>query len=212
MLNKIIQSSIYLQSIRLYGRLTHSFGSNVTVRQYCHVRHQRKNNSSSEVNELSKYPGYKVVYRFPYIKYASLLSRLKLNQTIITGICVPASIVLQTLNIVSQNDCLAISCTCLLLTFWTHFTFFICNNLIGLVYFKQDDQKVILSYLNYWGKRTDLTTSLQNIVPLTDTPVNVANRLYRKLDIVTCKEKLKISIPYGRITEKTHFEIIFGSV
>lgn len=100
----------------------------------------------------------------------------------------------------------------LLLTFWTHFTFFICNNLIGLVYFKQDDKKVILSYLNYWGKRTDLTTSLQNIVPLTDTPVNIASSLYRKLDIVSCKQKLKISIPYGKITEKTHFEIIFGSV
>lgn len=108
----MIQSSTYLQSARLYGRLTYRFGSNVTVRQYCHVRHQHKNNSCSEVNELSKYPGYKVVYRFPYIKYASLLSRLKLNQTIITGVCVPASIVLQTLNIISQNDCLAVSCTC----------------------------------------------------------------------------------------------------
>lgn len=101
-----------------------------------------------------------------------------------------------------------------LLVLMLHTIGFTCNNLVGTIYMKDKDdlenQDVIISYINYWGKRIDLKTTVDDIIPFTENMRNTSNSLYKILSTKSCKQKLKVYIKYGKITEEASFSNIFG--
>lgn len=100
-----------------------------------------------------------------------------------------------------------------LLVLMLHTIGFTCNNLVGTIYVKDKDlenQNVIISYINYWGKRIDLRTTVDDIIPFTENFMNTSNSLYKILSIKSCKQKLKVYTKYGKVTEEATFSNIFG--
>ncbi|XP_076220852.1 transmembrane protein 186-like [Nomia melanderi] len=178
--------------------------------KYCSPVSHNKRTYSTEINNPTKFPGYDVIYTFPYIRKFSVLNKAKRNLTVFTGVSTLTSLCLQLSDFIPTNECLLITGIGCTLTTMFHVLTFMCNNIIGFVYFKKEDKTIILSYSNYWGKRINFRTDIQNVSPLSETPLNVCSYMYRIVNIKSCKEKLKLSLPYGRIVKGDHFSNIFN--
>jgi len=100
--------------------------------------------------------------------------------------------------------------TGILTTMWLHVLGFLCNNLIGCVYLKLDEKKVILSYIDYWGKRIDLKVSFNEIYPMSDNSISITDPLYKKIMLTSQMEILKINMKFGQIIDDDKFRCILG--
>lgn len=110
----MVQFAIYLQSINLHKRLIHRISTKVNnaVKQCNKIEDKKENNCRSEINKpINKFPGYKVIYTFPHIKYINYINVLKRNQTILTGVLIPITMSLQMIDFISINSELSILLT-----------------------------------------------------------------------------------------------------
>lgn len=89
---------------RLCGRSLYCTSSNVRpqISRLCHA--VNKNEEKREVEITSeRFHDYKVIYIFPYVKYASLINFMKYRLTIFTGATVPVIAGLCLTNVVSLD-------------------------------------------------------------------------------------------------------------
>lgn len=77
---------------------------------------------------------------------------------------------------------------------------------------KLDKQKVILSYIDYWGKRKDTEIAIDQIIPMSDNPISITDSLYRKVMFSSQEQKLKINMKLGRIIDTENFTCILGTI
>lgn len=77
---------------------------------------------------------------------------------------------------------------------------------------KLEEEKVILSYVNYWGKRRDLEVSLNEVIPISDNSISGTDFLYRKVMFSSQKQSLKINLQLGRITDMENFKCVLGTI
>lgn len=101
--------------------------------------------------------------------------------------------------------------TGVLTTIWMYSLGIFCNNLVGYVYIKLDKRKVILSYVDYWGKRMDLETTINEIIPMSDNAISITDYLYREILFTSQKQKLKINMKLGRIIDMDNFKYTLGT-
>jgi len=101
--------------------------------------------------------------------------------------------------------------TGVLSTIWIHSLGIFCNNLIGYIYIKLDKRKVILSYVDYWGKRIDMEITIDEIIPMSDNAIGITDYLYKKILFTSQKQKLKINMKLGRIIDMDKFNHILGT-
>ncbi|XP_015428707.1 PREDICTED: transmembrane protein 186 [Dufourea novaeangliae] len=156
------------------------------------------------------FPDYEIIYSFPKIKYLAMLNLAKRNQTIMCGACILPCVGLQWIGFISPSGCETI----LLLSCWftisIHIATILLTNAVGYIYFNEKNQQVIVSYLSYWGKRIDLKTDIENIIPISECRKNVFYMVYRVLMIKNCKHNLKLTIPYGQTVQKEYMAYILG--
>ncbi|XP_076474281.1 uncharacterized protein LOC117161419 isoform X2 [Bombus vancouverensis nearcticus] len=136
------------------------------------------------------------------------------NKKINLGALIPVTVSLQMLDFMSSMENLSFTAGNCLLVLMLHTIGYTCNNLVGTIYVKDKDdsenQNVIISYINYWGKRIDLRTTVDDIIPFTENFMNTSNSLYKILKIKSCKQTLKVYTKYGKVTEEASFSNIFG--
>ncbi|XP_068966220.1 uncharacterized protein [Bombus flavifrons] len=191
----------------------HSYNSiNDIIRRYNHA--SNKKYTTSPTIKSKKFPDYKIIYMFPYAICPYIFNKFKRNYTICAGALIPVTVSLQMLDFMSSMENLSFTaCNCLLVLM-LHTIGFTCNNLVGTIYVKDKDdlenQDIIISYINYWGKRIDLRTTADDIIPFTENFMNTSNSLYKILNIKSCKQKLKVYTKYGKVTEEANFSNIFG--
>ena len=112
-------------------------------------------------------------------------------------------------NLLYISDCILASTL--------HTIGFLCNNIVGAIYLKEDGkdkedlkkQKIIISYVNYWGTRIDLKTTADNIIPFAEDYTNVSNDFFKTLHVKSSNQKFKVYLKYGKIG-KPSFYNIFG--
>ncbi|XP_076288890.1 transmembrane protein 186-like [Lasioglossum baleicum] len=208
---QFVYKMMHLPKNQFYGRLINRLFSNTNINKYCHTNIYKKViNDSTKILKSEKYPDYEVVYTFPYIKHLCAVNIIKRNQTVFTGACTLTCIGARLLDLISTDICLSTIVTSSLLTLTLHVSAIMCNNIIAFVYLRKEDQNVILSYSNYWGKRVDLKTDVMSILPLSETPINICSKFYRILNIKSCQTPLKLFVPYGQIVQEKNFVNIFG--
>lgn len=179
------------------------------VGRLCHAA--AKNEEKREVETASiKFPDYKIIYSFPYIRYVSAMNVTKYRLTIFILAFTPAMAGLNLMDIVPFDITSSCIASGVLVTLWVHSFTILCNNLIGYVYVK-DKQKVILSYVDYWGKRIDLETTIDDIIPISDNPISITDSLYKKVIVSSLKPTLKINMKLGRIINADSFKYILGT-
>ncbi|KAL6425718.1 hypothetical protein ACFW04_009660 [Cataglyphis niger] len=174
--------------------------------------HAIKNEEKRKVEITStRFAGYKVIYSFPYIKYASIINMVKYKITIFTAAVVPVMVGLYLTDTVSLETTTSAIASGVITTVWLHSLGILCNNLIGYVYMKLDKQKIILSYVDYWGKRIDMETPIDEIIPISDNPISITDVLYKKVMFFSQKQRLKINIKLGQIIDMDNFKCTLGT-
>ncbi|CAK9798964.1 Transmembrane protein 186 [Anthophora plagiata] len=180
---------------------------NGVIRRCSHIIDKQECDVPPKTIQSKIYPDYKIIYKFPYIVHASLLNKVKRNYLVFVGASVPVFGILTIVDSISVEYAMSgLACSFGILA-TMHIICKLCNNLIGVIYYKEDDNKVIISYLNYWGKRVDLLTDVNDVI-LQETILKITP-LYEKLYVRSHKKYLKVSMKFGNIIEKSIFPDIF---
>ncbi|KYM94996.1 PREDICTED: transmembrane protein 186-like [Cyphomyrmex costatus] len=181
------------------------------IKTISHVANKSEEKRKEEFTS-TRFPDYEVIYVFPFIKQACGINVVKYRFTIFTGVVAPIIVGLHLANFLPFDITTVSLTTGIITTLWLHSVGILCNNLIGYVYLKLDEEKVILSYIDYWGKRIDLKVSCNEIYPMSDNPISITDPLYRKITLTSQKEILKINMKLGQIIDVDKFRCILGMV
>lgn len=152
---------------------------------------------------------YRIIYRFPHIRTARAISRMKLYQTALTGTCVPLSIFLYSNGHAGPEVCIAAvsvsSFAAVMLCVMSAYT----RRLIGLVAVSGDGSVIRLSHLTFWGKRHDVYVPPEDVVPFSDTSENESDA-YLKVRRYSSPDVLYLTLKYGQIVDQEAVARVFG--
>jgi len=151
------------------------------------------------------------IYKFPYITHAYVLCRLKIYQTCITVIMVPASIALNSAGMVTVLQCqlsIAVSAiACVIL--YVMGSFF--RRLVGIMYVNRAQDTLKISHLTFMGNRRNKLVPIQDVVPLADIGNSTPKVIYHPLRLYSSNEDYYYYIlRYGGILQPNLFQLVFG--
>ncbi|NXN20525.1 TM186 protein, partial [Nycticryphes semicollaris] len=152
---------------------------------------------------------FKLVYRFPWIKYCRVLSRLKLVQTATTLVTLPPICYLYLQDQVSQA----------VLLYTTGITLFagamLCGmsyffrRIIGLIYLNETGCTVKVAHLTFWGRRNDIYCPIETVMTL-DEVGDSKGELLLQFKRYNSTDILYFTTKFGQIVDKKRFTQIFG--
>ncbi|XP_054850743.1 transmembrane protein 186 [Eublepharis macularius] len=154
---------------------------------------------------------FKLIYRFPGIKYCRALSRLKLMQTALTVVVLPPVWFFYWQNQVTQAQCLystGIACFAGIMLYAMSYYF---RRIIGMMYLNKDGTVLRVSHLTFWGKRKDFCCPVETIMTLDDIGED------RKEVLLQFKQYdgdqfLYFTLRFGQVVDKDGFAKVFGEV
>ncbi|KAJ7411065.1 transmembrane protein 186 [Willisornis vidua] len=154
---------------------------------------------------------FKLVYRFPGIKYCRVLSRLKLLQTATTAVMLPPIWYLYLQDQVSQNILLYTTGLAAFAGAMLYGMSYFFRRIIGLIYLSESGQTVRVAHLTFWGRRNDIYCPIETVVTLDEVgdskeELLVQFKRYNSTDI------LYFTIKYGKIVDREKFTQIFGEL
>ncbi|NXK02919.1 TM186 protein, partial [Herpetotheres cachinnans] len=152
---------------------------------------------------------FKLVYRFPGIKYCRVLSRLKLLQTATTMVILPPICYLYLQDQVSLN----------ILSYATGIAFFagamlygmsyFLRRIIGLIYLNETGRTVKVAHLTFWGRRNDIYCPIETVMTL-DEVGDSKGELLLQFKRYNSTDVLYFTIKFGQIVDRQKFTQIFG--
>ncbi|KFP75798.1 Transmembrane protein 186, partial [Apaloderma vittatum] len=154
---------------------------------------------------------FTLVYRFPWIKYCRVLSRLKLLQTATTTLLLPPICYLYLQDQVSQSVlCYTTGVACFAGAMLYGMSYFF-RRIIGLIYLSETGCTVKVSHLTFWGRRKDIYCPVEAVVTLDETGDSKGELLlqfkrYNSTDI------LYFTTRFGQIVDRQKFTQIFGEL
>ncbi|XP_015112673.1 transmembrane protein 186 [Diachasma alloeum] len=164
--------------------------------------------NASKKYESKKWPGYHVIYSLPDVKRVSLMSRLKLQVTVISGIAIPAVCLMEVnwglTSAFVHNATFMFGAIC----FFLHGVGYFSNNVIGIIYAKKDSNDIKIAYMSYFGKRVDIDTTYDDI-SCPEPKTMFRNPLFSPLVVESQKKKLKLFVQ-GKIIDSDKFYKLLG--
>uniref|UniRef100_A0A803T725 Transmembrane protein 186 n=1 Tax=Anolis carolinensis TaxID=28377 RepID=A0A803T725_ANOCA len=200
-------SKLNLQSFKEDRVLLHSFQRPTVSFQYPNVSsHSQKETSLSKRSDQ-----FRLIYRFPGIRFCRVLSRLKLLQTSLTVLLLPPIWVLYWQNQVPQSQCLyctGIACFAAAMLYGMSFYL---RRIIGMMYLNGDDTLLKVSHLTFWGKRKDIYCPVETVTTLGDIGEN-RNDLLLKFQQYNQDQFLYFSLRFGNIVDRERFAKVVGEL
>uniref|UniRef100_A0A8D2QIW5 Transmembrane protein 186 n=1 Tax=Zonotrichia albicollis TaxID=44394 RepID=A0A8D2QIW5_ZONAL len=152
---------------------------------------------------------FKLVYRFPGIKYCRILSRLKLLQTATSMIMLPPICYLYLQGQVSQNILLYTTGIAVFAGAMLYGMSYFFRRIIGLIYLSETGQTVRVAHLTFWGRRNDIYCPIDTVVTL-DEVGDSKDELLHQFKRYNSTDTLYFTIKYGQIVDRQKFTQIFG--
>ncbi|NWX11966.1 TM186 protein, partial [Aegotheles bennettii] len=152
---------------------------------------------------------FKLVYRFPGIKYCRVLSRLKLLQTATTMVMLPPICYLYLQEQVSQNVLLYTTGVALFAGAMLYGMSYFFRRIIGLIYFSETSRTVRVAHLTFWGRRKDIYCPLETVMTL-DEVGDSKGELLLQFKRCNSTDVLYFTIKFGQIVDRQKFAQIFG--
>lgn len=154
---------------------------------------------------------WRTIYHLPLIRLASAFNRLKVPYGILNTAIIPVVFALeQSAQIPAPT---AILVTTVGLTSWCTLAIssLFVRNLIGFVYINDNNDKLKLAYVDYWGKRNDVCVDLDDVIPENGKSKPSKLDFYQSLCLYSDKTvKYKLLTRFGRIDDLETFIAIFG--
>ncbi|KFZ50873.1 Transmembrane protein 186, partial [Podiceps cristatus] len=152
---------------------------------------------------------FKLVYRFPGIKYCRVLSRLKLLQTATTAAMLPPICYLYLQDQVSQNILLYTTGIALFAGAMLYGMSYFFRRIIGLIYLNETSRTVKVSHLTFWGRRNDIYCPIETVMTL-DEVGDSKGELLLQFKRYSSTDILYFTIKFGQIVDRQKFTQIFG--
>ncbi|XP_061577626.1 transmembrane protein 186 [Cololabis saira] len=200
-------------SCLLTGRISRGLPpspSHAPTQERCNGLFAAKIASSVRYSDLASQK-YSVIYTLPHIKLLRAISRLKLFQTVITGLILPPVYVLYfqgdaSIFLVSYATGIAVFAGVMLYTA-SHFF----RRVVGMMYLDQSQTMLKVAHLTFWGKRQDFYLPVSDVMTIADTG-DSAKETIQKFKRYSTPETLYFSTHFGRVVDKQGFEKVFGSL
>ncbi|NWX33174.1 TM186 protein, partial [Notiomystis cincta] len=154
---------------------------------------------------------FKLVYRFPGIKYCRVLSRLKLLQTATSVVMLPPICYLYLQGQVSQNILFYTAGIAVFAGAMLYGMSYFFRRIIGLIYLSESGQTVRVAHLTFWGKRNDIYCPIETVVTL-DEVGDSKEELLLQFKRYNSSDTLYFTIKYGQIVDRQKFAQIFGEL
>ncbi|XP_072205613.1 transmembrane protein 186 [Excalfactoria chinensis] len=154
---------------------------------------------------------FRVVYRFPGIKYCRVLSRLKLLQTATTLLVLPPVCYLHLQQQLPQAVLLYAAGIAVFAGVMLYGMSYFFRRIIGLIYLSESGRTVKVSHLTFWGRRNDICCPLETVMTL-DEVGDARGELLLRFRRYNSTEILYFTIKYGQIVDRQKFMQIFGEL
>ncbi|KAM6379113.1 transmembrane protein 186 isoform 2-T2 [Pluvialis apricaria] len=154
---------------------------------------------------------FKLVYRFPGIKYCRVLSRLKLLQTATTVAVLPPICHLYLQDQVSQHLLLYTTGIALFAGAMLYGMSYFFRRIIGLIYLSETGRIVKVAHLTFWGRRNDIYCPIETVMTL-DEVGDSKGELLLQFKRYNSTDILYFTIKFGQIVDRQKFTQIFGKV
>ncbi|XP_015732553.1 transmembrane protein 186 [Coturnix japonica] len=154
---------------------------------------------------------FRVVYRFPGIKYCRLLSRLKLLQTATTLLVLPPVCYLHLQQQLPQAVLLYTAGIAVFAAVMLYGMSYFFRRIIGLIYLSESGRTVKVSHMTFWGRRNDICCPLETVMTL-DEVGDARGELLLRFRRYNSTEVLYFTIKYGQIVDRQKFMQIFGEL
>uniref|UniRef100_A0A1I8M0S4 Transmembrane protein 186 n=1 Tax=Musca domestica TaxID=7370 RepID=A0A1I8M0S4_MUSDO len=190
--------------LRSSNEISRSIGSTTTaVRQ----REQQQQQPTQTNNEDE----WRTIYRLPLIRLASAFNRVKIPYGVFNALSIPGAFALEQASQLPPSTATLFAAVGL--TSWM--TLSICSmltkNLVGIMYLNDDNDKLKLAYIDFWGKRNDVVIDLDDLVPENEKKRPSKFDWYQTLTLYSNdKVKFKLLQRFGQVEDPEAFVAIFG--
>nr|XP_010299738.1 PREDICTED: transmembrane protein 186 [Balearica regulorum gibbericeps] len=154
---------------------------------------------------------FRLVYRFPGIKYCRVLSRLKLLQTATTMVILPPICYLYLQDQVSQNILLYTTGVALFAGAMLYGMSYFFRRIIGLIYLNETGCTVKVAHLTFWGRRNDIYCPIETVMTL-DEAGDSKGELLLQFKRYNSTDVLYFTVKFGQIIDRQKFTQIFGEL
>lgn len=153
---------------------------------------------------------FTLIYSLPHMRLLRAVSRLKLLQTGLTVLALPAVGVLHlqgsaSLLLLGYSAGLALLAGAVLYTASHFFT-----RVVGLMYLDRAETTLQVAHLTFWGRRRDLWLPLDDVMTIGDTGDSESEPILR-LRRFSTTDTLYFSTRFGRVLDRRRFQKVFGT-
>ncbi|XP_038275971.1 transmembrane protein 186 [Dermochelys coriacea] len=152
---------------------------------------------------------FKLVYKFPGIKYCRIFSRMKLLQTGITIVILPPVYHLYLQEQVSQDFLLYVTGIACFASVMLYGISYFLRRMIGLMYLNEAGTIVKVAHLTFWGKKKEIYCPVKTVMMLGDTG-DAKNEVLLQFKQHNSTQVLYFTLKFGHIVDKQRFAQIFG--
>ena len=138
---------------------------------------------------------YEPIYQFRFIRTLKFLNRVKIYQTFASVGLAMSSLVMYEMQKVSFEGLLAMNTAMVFAMLMLLIISRQTVRVVGRMYLRKDGSKVIISHLNFWGKRRDFEVELEKIEPVGS--VHDLNETILNLRIKDMEGSMLLSLPYS---------------
>uniref|UniRef100_A0A8C3S1U8 Transmembrane protein 186 n=2 Tax=Chelydra serpentina TaxID=8475 RepID=A0A8C3S1U8_CHESE len=152
---------------------------------------------------------FKLVYKFPGIKYCRIFSRIKLLQTGLTIVILPPVYHLYLQEQVSQDFLLYVTGTACFAAAMLYGISYFLRRMIGLMYLNEAGTMVKVAHLTFWGRKKEIYCPVETVMTLGDTG-DAKNEVLLQFKQHNSTQVLYFTLTFGHIVDKQRFAQIFG--
>ncbi|XP_026725302.1 transmembrane protein 186 [Trichoplusia ni] len=154
--------------------------------------------SQNEIKTEQSSDKFETVFKFPFIRYISMLNRLKVYQIVGTSLALPGCGLMEALNVLPQGALLSAAYIGITGSAVLSVTTLPFRNTIGYLYISSDNQKVKISSMNFWGKRQDKIIATEDWIPLLEMPPKATDAVFLQPKL-TDGTKYKLFVKFGNV-------------
>lgn len=145
---------------------------------------------------------FETVFAFPFIKKLSFLHRAKVHHTVGSAVVIPGCGILEVLNILPNNITLTAAYISITGVVALCVATIPTINTIGFLYISEDNKKIKISFLDFWGRRVNKIIDTEQWIPLMDLPSRKMDYLFLTPQLENGK-KFKLFLRYGKVLNST---------
>ncbi|CAF0855345.1 unnamed protein product [Adineta steineri] len=151
-----------------------------------------------------------LVYRFGYRRPLRYVQVLKLTQTIATALITPYQIYNYNEGLIPLFE-FQLSLFFLSLASFSLFLFgWVATRTICFIYTNVECDRVILTHIDFWGRRQNIELDTRDIIPIND--IETPNRTFLSFKRYSVPDTMYYSTKFGQILDRPRFNRLFAGI